>query len=52
MKVKVKSVFVDKNTKERYKINYEFDVSKERYEEIKKYVEIVETKKGIKVENN
>ena len=41
MKVKVKSIFVDKKTKERYKLNQELNVSKERYNEIKEYVEII-----------
>lgn len=51
MKVRVISIFVDKNTKERYKLNTELEVSKERYEEIKKYVEIIkDTKKEDKVE--
>ena len=46
MRVKVKSVFIDKNTNEKYKLNQELDVSKERYKEIKKYVEALKTKKG------
>jgi hypothetical protein len=46
MKVRVKSVFIDKNTNEKYKLNKELDVSKDRYKEIQKYVEIVKTKKG------
>ncbi len=51
MKVKVISIFVDKNTKERYKLNQELEVSKERYEEIKNYVEIIKNaKKEDKVE--
>lgn len=41
MKVRVIERFNDKNTKEFYKLNQEIDVSKERYEEIKKYVEII-----------
>ena len=46
MKVRVISVFIDKNTNERYKLNQELDVPKERYKEIQQYVEIVKTKKG------
>jgi hypothetical protein len=46
MKVKVVSIFRDKNTKETYKLNDEIEVSKERYNEIKEYVEIIKTKKG------
>jgi len=46
IKVKVISVFRDKNTKEIYKLNEELNVSKARYDEIKEYVEIIkETKK-------
>lgn len=41
MKVRVIERFNDKNTKEFYKLNQEIEVSKERYEEIKKYVEII-----------
>lgn len=51
MEVKVVSIFVDKETKERYKVNQELKVSKERYEEIKDYVEIIKsTKNDNKVE--
>ena len=46
MKVKVVSVFRDKHTKETYKANQEIEVSKERYNEIKQYVEIIKNKKG------
>ncbi len=46
MKVRVISVFIDKNTNERYKLGQELDVSKERYKEIQKYVEKIKTKKG------
>ena len=46
IKVKVISVFRDKNTNEIYKLNQELNVSKARYDEIKEYVEIIkETKK-------
>lgn len=41
MRVRVIERFNDKNTKEFYKLNRELEVSKERYEEIKKYVEII-----------
>lgn len=44
MKVRVISVFIDKNTNERYKLGQELDVSKERYKDIQKYVE--KMKKG------
>ena len=52
MKVKVISVFRDKDKpKERIKLNTELEVSKERYEEIKEYVEIINsTKKEKKAE--
>ena len=46
MKVKVISVFRDKYTKETYKVNQAIEVSKERYNEIKQYVEKIKTKKG------
>lgn len=48
MQVRIRSVFVDKNTKERYKLNKIIKVSEERLKEIKEYVEIV--KKEGKVE--
>lgn len=38
MKCIVTKRFNDKNTKKFYKLNQEIEVSKERYEEIKKYV--------------
>lgn len=41
MKVKVKEVFRDKYTNEVYKLNKELEVTNERYEEIKQYVEKV-----------
>ena len=42
MKVKVISVFRDKDApKEVIKLNTELEVSKERYEEIKEYVEVI-----------
>lgn len=51
MKVKVISVFKDKNTKEVYKLNKELEVSKDRYEEIKDYVEVINsTSKEMKKE--
>lgn len=46
MKVKVVSVFRDKYTKETYKPNQVIEVSKERYNEVKQYVEKIKTKKG------
>lgn len=46
MKVRVISVFIDKNTNEKYKLGQDLEVSKERYNEIKKYVEVIKTKKG------
>ena len=46
MKVKVVSVFRDKYTDETYKPNQEIEVSKERYNEIEQYVEIIKNKKG------
>lgn len=46
MKVRVISVFIDKNTNEKYELGQELDVSKERYKEIQKYVEKIKTKKG------
>ena len=46
MKVRVISVFVDKYTNEKYKLDKELDVSKERYKEIQQYVEKIKTKKG------
>lgn len=39
MKVKVKSIFKDKYTNKVYKLNDELDVTDERYEEVKQYVE-------------
>ena len=41
MKVKVKEVFRDKYTNEVYKLNKELEVTNERYQEIKQYVEKV-----------
>lgn len=45
MKVKVVSVFKDKHTKKIYKLNDEIEVSKERYKEIKEFVEEIKSKK-------
>ena len=45
MKVRVVSVFTDKYTKKTYKLDDVIDVSKERYREIKRYVEIIKEKK-------
>lgn len=46
MKVKVISVFIDKKTKERYKLNSELNITKERYEEIKDFVEPIKDTKN------
>jgi hypothetical protein len=46
MKVKVISSFRDKYTYKFHKVGDELDVSKERYEEIKPYVEVIKKKKG------
>lgn len=46
MKVKVISIFVDKNTNERYELNKVLDnIDEERYEEIKEFVKIIENTK-------
>lgn len=46
MKVKVISIFVDKNTNERYELNKVLDnISEKRYEEIKEFVKIIENTK-------
>lgn len=42
MKVKVIERFVDKYTNEFYKLNQILDIPKNRYNEIKQYVEIIE----------
>ncbi len=53
MSVKVISIFVDKNTKQRYKLGEVLNVTKERYEEIKDFVEIVkDTKNNKETENH
>ena len=44
MLVRVISVFIDKYTNKKYKLGDKFEVSKERYNEIKQYVEIVKSK--------
>ena len=46
MKVKVISLFRDKYTGKYHKVGEELDVSKERYNEIKPYVEVIKNKKG------
>lgn len=46
MKVRVISVFIDKNTNEKYKLGQELDVPKDRYKEIQPFVEEIKTKKG------
>lgn len=46
MKVKVVSVFRDKYTNKTYELNDKLEVSKERYNEIKQYVEKIKAKKG------
>lgn len=43
MKVKVITKFKDKNTKLWHEVNDEFTVTEERYEEIKKFVQKLET---------
>lgn len=46
MKVKVTSIFVDKNTNERYELNKVLDnISEKRYDEIKEFVKIIENTK-------
>lgn len=45
MKVKVVSIFTDKNTKKTYRLGDEIEVTKDRYKEIKSYVEIIKEKK-------
>jgi len=44
MKVRVISIFIDKHTRKKYKINDEIEVSKKRYEEIKEFVEKIKKK--------
>lgn len=51
MKVKVISIFKDKNTKEVYTLNQELEVSRKRFEEIKDYVDIVNSTKKNKKSN-
>ena len=53
VKVKVKEVFRDKNTKKVYKLDEIINVSEKRYKEIKEYVEIINEakKKNNEVEN-
>lgn len=46
MKVKVMSIFRDKYTKKKHKIGDEIEVSNERYNEIKQFVEQVKDKKN------
>jgi hypothetical protein len=46
MRVKVVSVFRDKYTNKKYKLGEKIDVSAERYNEIKQFVEVIKTKKG------
>lgn len=45
MKVKVIDTFRDKYTNEVYKVGKELNVDENRYKEIKKYVEKVQSKK-------
>lgn len=45
MKVKVVSIFTDKYTRKTYSLDDEIEVTKDRYEEIKQYVEIIKDKK-------
>jgi hypothetical protein len=46
MKVRVISPFRDKYTFKLHKVGDELEVSKERYNEIKPYVEVIKKKKG------
>ena len=46
MRVKVKSVFIDKYTNKKHIIGEELEVSPKRYTEIQDYVEKIKTKKG------
>ena len=48
MKVKVIKRFVDKYTNEFYKLNQILDISKDRYNEIRQYVDIIEKKENKK----
>lgn len=52
MKVKVIERFVDKNTKEFYKIDQILEITKDRYEEVKKYVEPIVENKNDRNRNN
>ena len=45
MKVKVLSIFTDKYTKKTYSLGDKIEVTKDRYKEIKQYVEIIKTNK-------
>lgn len=49
MRVVVKSTFVDKCTKGKHELNEELEISKERYKELKEFVEIKD--KNEEVEN-
>ena len=46
MKVKVVSVFIDKYTKVKYELGDEIEVTKERYKEIKEFVEVIKPNKN------
>jgi len=41
MRVIIKSIFKDKNTKVIYKIGQELEVNKKRYKEIEDFVEVI-----------
>lgn len=46
MRVRVISVFRDKNTKEIHHVGEEIEISKERYNELKDFTEVIKIKKG------
>lgn len=46
IKVKVISVFIDKTTKKKQELNEELIVTKERYNEIKDFVEVIKETKN------
>ena len=48
IKVKVISVFIDKITKKKQELNEELIVTKERYNEIKDFVEVIKETKNNK----
>ena len=50
MKVRVTEIFRDKYTNKVYELNEEIEVTEERYEEIKQYVENIDNKKKKKAD--